>query len=35
MPGKDFLKMICKAGFEDVGLARETGFNSSGKTKEF
>jgi hypothetical protein len=25
--------MISSAGFEDVGLVRETGFNSSGKTK--
>jgi hypothetical protein len=28
-----FLAMISSAGFEDVGLVRETGFNSSGKTK--
>jgi hypothetical protein len=25
--------MICEAGFEAVGLVRETGFNSSEKTK--
>jgi hypothetical protein len=25
--------MISAAGFEDVQLVRETGFNSSGKTK--
>jgi hypothetical protein len=29
----DFLAMINAAGFEDVKLVRETGFNSSAKTK--
>ena len=29
----DFLEMFTRAGFEDVELVAETGFNSSPKTK--
>ena len=33
IPGKDFLVMIKEAGFRDVEMVAETGFNSSPVTK--
>jgi hypothetical protein len=33
LPGKDFLALIAAAGFRDVELVAETGFNSSPITK--
>lgn len=33
MPEKDFLEMLREAGFVNVELVSETGFNASPKTK--